>query len=100
MTLLNDEDFNKLTHLCRIECSELERKKFQESISRILTYVEQLKEVDTTGVDPCFTVLETMQNVMRADKVDDLLDRDELLSNAPAHVGGMVKVPPVIKFSK
>lgn len=98
MSQLSDEDFAKLSRLCRIQCSELEKTKFVQSLSKILTYVEQLKEVDTTGVNPCYSVLETVQNVMREDEVQDLLSQDEFLNNAPAHVSGLVKVPTVIKF--
>jgi len=36
---------------------------------------------------------------MREDLVVPTLTREEFLANAPAHVGGMVRVPPVIKFS-
>ncbi len=93
---MEEKDFLKLTKLCRIECSEEEKKKLMERLKKVLVYVEQLKEVDTAGVTPCNHVLETVHNVMREDVVGETLPRDLFLSNAPAHTGGMIRVPPVI----
>jgi aspartyl-tRNA(Asn)/glutamyl-tRNA(Gln) amidotransferase subunit C len=94
----DDEELDKLTHLSRIECTEEEKKKLKKNLSRVLSYVEQLKEVNTDGISPCNHVLETMSNIWRDDEVGELLPRDLFLSNAPAHVGGMIRVPPVIQF--
>jgi aspartyl-tRNA(Asn)/glutamyl-tRNA(Gln) amidotransferase subunit C len=94
---MNEDDFNKLSHLCRISCTEEEKKKFLKSLDNILTYIEQLQEVNTEGVEACYTVLETLSNVMREDLPEEPLSRDLFLANAPAHVGGMIKVPPVLK---
>ena len=94
---MNEEEFTKLTKLCRISCTDDEKEKFSSSISQILAYIELLGEVDTAGVKPCNTVLETMSNVLRDDIAKDYLARDLFLANSPAHVGGMVRVPPVIK---
>ncbi|MBI3236171.1 MAG: aspartyl/glutamyl-tRNA amidotransferase subunit C [Chlamydiales bacterium] len=44
-------------------------------------------------------VLKGLRNVMRKDEVGTPLSREEFLANAPSHVGGMVRVPPVIKTS-
>jgi aspartyl-tRNA(Asn)/glutamyl-tRNA(Gln) amidotransferase subunit C len=94
----DSEEFNKLTKLCRIECTEEEKEIFSESLRKVLKHIEQLNEIDTAGVEPCFRILETVTNVMREDEIGELLSREVFLSNAPSHVGGMVRVPPVIKF--
>ncbi len=99
MAELDEEELSKLTKLCRIECTEDEKKSLREQLSSILEYVEQLKEVDTEGVATCYCVLETLTNVMREDEVGETLSREIFLANAPAHVGGMIRVPPVIKFT-
>lgn len=88
-----------MTKLCRIECTAEEKKALHKQLSNVLQYIEQLNEVKTEGVEPCLRVLETLTNVMRDDAVGETLPRDVFLANAPAHVGGMVRVPPVIKFS-
>ena|ERR1700722_9182830 len=97
MTQFDEKDLLKLKKLSRIECSEEEQKKLLHSLRNILAYIDQLKEVDTEGVTPCSHVLETMVNVMREDEVGETLPRELFLSNAPAHTGGLVRVPPVMK---
>lgn len=94
---MEESEFNKLSRLCRISCTEEEKKKFSKSIEDVLSYVEQLQEIDTEGVPPCLTVLETLTNELREDIEEAPLSRDLFLTNAPSHVGGMVRVPPVFK---
>lgn len=94
---MEESDFIKLTKLCRISCTDEEKVKFLKSLGNILKYIEALKEVNTDNVPPCNTVLETLSNVMRDDTPGAILSRDEFLANAPAHTGGMVRVPPVMK---
>lgn len=97
MATLNQEMIKKLTRLCRIDCTEEEQKTLLEDLRKILLYFEQLEEIDTTDVPPCNHVLEGMANVMREDVIGDVLSREIFLANAPAHIGGMIKVPEVIK---
>ena len=94
---MTEEEFNSLARMCRISCTEEEKKELLRSISQILTYIDLLKEVDTTDVPSCNTVHETLCNVLRADIPGEVLPRDLFLANAPAHTGGMVRVPPVLK---
>jgi len=96
---MDEKEFAKLAKLCRIETTEEEKKAFIGGLKKVLTYIEQLQEIDTEGVATCNHVLETISNVMREDEVGDILPRDLFLANAPSHVGGMVRVPPVIKFN-
>jgi aspartyl-tRNA(Asn)/glutamyl-tRNA(Gln) amidotransferase subunit C len=98
MSNFSKEDLDNLQKLCRIRCKPQEEQKLFESISSILEYVEQLNEIDTENVAPCTFVLKDMQkNVLREDVVDDHLDVHLFLDNAPAQIGGMIKIPPVIK---
>jgi aspartyl-tRNA(Asn)/glutamyl-tRNA(Gln) amidotransferase subunit C len=96
---MNEEELTKLTKLCRIECTDVEKKALLEHLAKILKYVELLNEVDTEGVEPCSRVSENLKNVLRDDVARETLPREVFLANAPAHVGGMVRVPPVIKFA-
>jgi aspartyl-tRNA(Asn)/glutamyl-tRNA(Gln) amidotransferase subunit C len=93
---MEENDFIKLCRLCRISVTEEEKKKLLKSIKDVLEYVEQLDEVDTEGVAPCFTVHETLKSVMREDIPEAPLARDLFLADAPSHVGGMIRVPPVL----
>lgn len=95
----DEKEIDKLAKLCRIECTEEEKKALYRHIAGILKYMKQLGEVETQGVAPCLRVQETHANVLREDEVSELLPREKFLANAPAHVGGMIRVPPVIKFT-
>ncbi len=97
MANLDKKTIKTLTQLSRIDCSENEQDKLLEDLKKILHYVEQLDEIDTTHVPPCNHVLEDMANVMRDDIVGDVMPREVFLANAPSHIGGMIRVPPVIK---
>jgi aspartyl-tRNA(Asn)/glutamyl-tRNA(Gln) amidotransferase subunit C len=59
--------------------------------------MEQLNEIDTTAVEPCHHVLEDVVNVMREDAVGKTMPRDVFLANAPSQIGGLIRVPTVIK---
>lgn len=95
--MLTNEEFEKLKSLCRIACSDEEKEELSARLSRVLTYIDQLREVPTENVAPCNHILETFENVLRDDVVGEMLPRETFLGNAPAHVGGMIRVPPVIK---
>ena len=86
-----------LPTLSRIDCTEKEQESLLEDLGKILNYVEQLQEIDTENVPPCNHVLEGITNVMREDEVGETLPRETFLSNSPSQVGGLIRVPPVIK---
>jgi len=97
----NDEvDISHLIQLCRIQFSEEEKKVLKEDLKKILRYMTLLEEVDTSGAAPCIHVNETLINVLREDVRGSPMNREEFLKNAPDHVGGMIKVPPVISFEE
>lgn len=99
MPEFDETQLSHLMKLCRIDCSAEEKETLKDNLSKVLKYIELLQEVDTEGVKPCSSVQEGLQNVFREDTTEQTLTREEFLANAPAHVGGMVRVPPVIKFS-
>ena len=98
MSHFDDKSLLALTKLCRIECSKEELKQLLTNIQSIVAYFDQLGEIDTEGVPPCDHVLETAKNVMREDEIGETISRETFLKNSPSHVGGMIRVPPVIKF--
>ncbi|MFC1644359.1 Asp-tRNA(Asn)/Glu-tRNA(Gln) amidotransferase subunit GatC [Candidatus Omnitrophota bacterium] len=83
--------------LSRLSLSEEEIARFQSQLSRILDYIEQLNEVDTTDTLPTTHALSSMKNVFREDEVRASLPTEEALSNAPARKDNFFKVPKVIK---
>ncbi len=95
--MISEEEIAHLVHLCRIECTEEEKKALAIHLDKVLDYVKQLNQVDTVGVEPCLNVLDGKPNSLREDEEGPTLSVQEFLSNAPAHVGGMIKIPPVFK---
>lgn len=94
---LNKQTIKMLTSLSRISCTEEEQEALLVDLQKILSYIDQLNEVDTTDVLPCYQVIHGMANVMREDVVKKTLSREVFLANAPQQIGGLIKVPPVLK---
>ena len=99
MEEFKEEQITKLAQLCRISCSEEEKLALHQHLDKVLRYIDLLQEVNTDHIEPCSRALELSTNVMREDVVEKTLSREEFLANAPSHVGGMIRVPPIIKFS-
>jgi aspartyl-tRNA(Asn)/glutamyl-tRNA(Gln) amidotransferase subunit C len=99
MAELDKKAIKTLSQLSRIDCTEEEQEALLKDLQKILHYIEQLNEIDTTHVQPCNQVLDDMSNVMREDIPGTPMPRELFLANAPSHVGGMIRVPPVIKAS-
>lgn len=97
MAKFNKETIRSLIQLSRIDCTEEEQERLLKDLEKIIRYFEQLEEINTDNIPPCNHVLEGMHNVMRDDIVGDTLPREEFLANAPSQIGGMVRIPPVIK---
>lgn len=97
MAQLSEESIKNLIKLCRIDCTEEESKNLLEHLKRVLDYAAQLQEVDTQDIEPCHHVNNYSTNAWREDEIGKLLPRETFLSNAPDHVGGMIRVPPVLK---
>ncbi len=86
----------RIATLARIRLSEAELEPLAAELSHILTWVEQLNEVDTGDVAPMTSVAE-MTPMMRDDVVTDGDCRDAVLGNAPRAVKGFFAVPKVIE---
>lgn len=96
MKHLSDTDIQRLSELSRIHLSEQEKAKLRENISKILTYIEMLDAVDTTGREGKTLINRELANVFRPDEEAETLTRDEFLENAPDSVAGMIRTPPIM----
>ena len=96
MSTLSRQDVQRIAELARLELSAEELDLFTRQLGDILTYVEQIRTLDTTGVVPTSQVLN--RPVDREDEPAATLSRPELLGNAPdaALESGLFKVPRVI----
>ena len=86
----------KLEKLSRLELSEEERQKMQVDLGKMLEMVKKLEEVDLDTIKP-LTHLTTQNNVTRPDQVEEHIDRQKALDNAPDSMNEYFKVPKVIK---
>jgi aspartyl-tRNA(Asn)/glutamyl-tRNA(Gln) amidotransferase subunit C len=97
MSEFDSESLSNLENLCKIKLTGAEKVEFVKKLKKILSYVEQLNEVDTDNVNACNYVLMDMQkNVFREDIDKNTLDRDTFLKNSPNHIAGMIKVPEIL----
>lgn len=82
--------------LARIRLAENELAPLAEELSQILTWMEQLNEVDTSGVPPMTSAV-VMSLPMRNDEVTDGGCREKILGNAPRTARGFFVVPKVLE---
>lgn len=91
----------KIAALARIKLSEGEVAAMVPELNGILAWVEQLGEVDVTGIEPMTAVIENKQrlrdDVVNADPLTGGDNRDAVLANAPAAEHGFFGVPKVIE---
>ena len=96
MTQLSRDDLLKLASLSSLQLSDDEVGGLQGDIDTILKYVEQLNELDTTGVEPAYQVT-GLQNVFRSDIAEPgTVSREALLALAPETKDAQIKVPKVL----
>jgi len=86
----------RIAHLARIAVEEGEVEHLQGEINAILAFVEQLSEVDVSGVEP-MTSVTPMAMKKRADKVTDGGIADQVVANAPAAQEQFFTVPKVVE---
>ncbi|MCC9644036.1 Asp-tRNA(Asn)/Glu-tRNA(Gln) amidotransferase subunit GatC [Rhodopirellula sp. JC740] len=88
-------DIQKLARLARLQLTEQEQADFGPQIADILGFVEQLSELDTSGVEPMTSALD-VDNRFRDDVPGESLTSDVATRNAPAAQDGTFLVPPVL----
>lgn len=84
--------------LSRLTLEQREREAVSGQLEKFLSYVENLKSIETEGIEPTTYAL-PMKNVFRADEVKASLSQGEALSNAPEQDSGYFKVPRVLEES-
>ena len=85
-----------IASLARIKLAEAELEPLAGELSHILTWVEQLNELDTSGVSPMASAAVT-RLPMRNDEVTDGGCREDILGNAPQTARGFFVVPKVVE---
>lgn len=96
MSRISKEEVKHVANLARLAITEEEADTFTKQLDDIITYAEQLNELDTTGVEPTTHVLD-LKNVMRKDEPKKWIEKEDALNNAPEHQDGQFKVPSVLE---
>ncbi|CAM4026421.1 Asp-tRNA(Asn)/Glu-tRNA(Gln) amidotransferase subunit GatC [Mesobacillus thioparans] len=96
MSRISEDQVKHVAHLARLAINEEEAQMLTDQLDKIITYAEQLNELNTHNVEPTAHVLE-IKNVMREDRAEKGLPREEVLKNAPEHQDGQIKVPGIME---
>lgn len=86
----------RVARLARIAVTDAEVEAMRNELNAILGFVEQLGEVDVSGVEPMTSVI-PMQMKKRADVVTDGFKADDIVANAPVHEEHFFTVPKVVE---
>ncbi|TYR79141.1 Asp-tRNA(Asn)/Glu-tRNA(Gln) amidotransferase subunit GatC [Priestia megaterium] len=96
MSRISVDQVKHVAHLARLAVTNEEAELFTKQLDAIITYAEQLDELDTTNVKPTSHVLD-MKNVMREDKPAKGLPVADVTKNAPDHKDGYIRVPTILE---
>ena len=92
---ISRDDVVHVAHLARLELSDEEVARFTQQLGAILDHADDVASLDTEGVPPTAHPL-PLENVLRDDTVEPSLDRDEVLTQAPAAENGLFRVPRIL----
>ena len=96
MTQISNDDVQHLAQLSNLQLTDEEVGSLRTDLENIVGYIQQLDELDTTGVEPTYQVTD-LENVWREDEVDNYgIDKVDLLALAPATDADQIKVPKVL----
>ena len=96
---LNLEDVSRIAHLARLELEPVEAAAMLTQLNGFFGIVDQMRAVDTSGVEPLYTPLSAVQEVhlrLREDVVTETDHRELNQRSAPAVEDGLFLVPKVI----
>ena len=89
-------DVEHVARLSRLALTDQEKERMRRELDGILSYIDKLRALDTTGVPPTSHAV-PMTNVMREDEPRPSLSQDEMLANAPERSGEFFRVPKIIE---
>ena len=94
--VISDETIEYVGILAKLELSDEEKEAAKSDMGRMLDYIDKLKALDTSGVEPMSHVF-PVHNVFREDVVTNGDDRDHMLANAPEERDGQYQVPKTVE---
>ena len=91
-----DFDVKYVAHLARLSLSSEEENRLGAQLGQILNYIEKLKELDVSQVEPTAHPI-PLVNITRPDEVRPSLPSEEALRNAPVQANGLFVVPKIVE---
>ena len=91
-----DINLRYVAHLARLALTPEEEQRIGAQLGSILGYIEKLKQVDVSNVEPTAHAF-PMVNVTRLDEVRPSLPHEDALRNAPAQASGLFIVPKIVE---
>lgn len=85
-----------VARLARLALTPEEEQKIGAQLESVLGYIEKLKQVDVSGVEPTAHAF-PLVNVTRPDQVEPSMSTEEALRNAPAQSNGLFIVPKIVE---
>jgi aspartyl-tRNA(Asn)/glutamyl-tRNA(Gln) amidotransferase subunit C len=90
------DDVRRIARLARLDVSAAEADKTRDQLNGILTFIEQLQSVDTTGIEPMAHAVDVVQR-LRPDAATEADRREAFQAVAPETEAGLYLVPKVIE---
>ena len=92
---VNNKLVEHLAHLSRLNFDDDSKEKMKFDFEKMLDFVAKLEEVDTDNVEP-LSYMSSELNVLREDKVEQVLTQEQALKNAPVNDTDYIRIPKVI----
>lgn len=93
---IDKQTLENIAHLARLHFDEAQSEKISSEMTKILSWMEKLQEIDTDTTAPLIHISQEI-NVLRNDEPQSSLDHEKALSNAPKRDANYFRVPKVIE---
>lgn len=92
---ITKNDVIHVAGLARLGLNDDETQKYEKELNDVLNFMEKLNELNTEGIEPTSHVLD-IHNVFRQDVVEESLNVEDVLANAPDRDEDYFKVPSIL----
>ena len=93
---MSDIDIKRISYLAKLKLPSEKEEFYSNSLKDIIKWVDSLKKVDTSKIEPLHNVTEKTVSI-RNDEVSKSNSVDDVLSNAPERAQNFFKVPKVVE---
>ena len=93
---MSDIDIKRISYLAKLKLPPEKEEFYSNSLKDIIKWVDNLKKVDTSKIEPLHNVTEKTVSI-RNDEVSKSNSVDDVLSNAPERAQNFFKVPKVVE---